>query len=243
VPVSRSTLLWSILLGVLAVALVWIIPWPGRVIFTEDTPERYVQVRRMWGSYTLIHGVDVPGRPDLTNMHEVHGDLTTICEVIHGFENPRIVVESKNTASYQVVYKWGDRGALKVIARHLGLVVAEEDRKINAFSLRLSHGGHRLKPAAPGEVFRLRNVICDVDGWWPLEGATMDDVTRFLETERHLPVVNLTRLEGRWSLRISRDTLNMLPLDGVPYEVDDTRLELRWVRHVLPVTVVKDAAE
>ena len=46
------------------------------------------------------------------------------------------------------MYKWGDRDALKVIAKPLGLQVAQEEREIQALTIRASPGGHRLKPAA-----------------------------------------------------------------------------------------------
>jgi hypothetical protein len=212
---------------------------PGRVIYTEDANGRYVQLRTGWGNYVRSQGAEVEARPELEDMHEVHGDLTFICSEINGIENPRIVVESKNAGRYQVVYKWGDREALKVIARPLGLVVTEENRELQAITIRVAPGGHRLQPGAKGVVVNLAEVHVRDTGW-PLEGVTMDQLARFLEQRYRRPVVNLTAVEGRWSIVVSDRAARMFPGSDETAALDGLGLELRWETVTIPVTVVKD---
>lgn len=213
---------------------------PGKVILTEDSKERYVQLREGRPGYVLSTIGHVENRPDLKDVREVHGDLGFICTEIHGVDNPRIVIESKNKAHYQVVYKWGDRDALKVIAKPLGLQVNQEEREIQALTIRASPGGHRLKPAAKGKQAKVEDVCCDVEGRWPLDGVTADELARFLETRYRRPVVNLTGVEGRWSILLSEKAGKMWPSAGEKAQLDDLGLELRWEKVKVPVTVVKD---
>jgi hypothetical protein len=215
-------------------------PHPGRVILTEDTKDRYVQLREGRAGYVLGRSGHAENRPDLDDLTEVHGDLDFICSEIHGVSNPRIVVESKNKGHYQVTYKRGDREALKVIARPLGLVVAEEERAIQAITIRESPGGNRLKPAGKERQVKVEDVCCDVEGRWPLSGVTADELARFLETRYRRPVVNLTSLDGRFSILLSEKAGKSRPRADEKVQLDDLGLELRWEKVTISVTVVKD---
>lgn len=213
---------------------------PGRVLMTEDTRDRYVQLREGRAGYGLCRIGHVENRPDLEDLWEVHGNLDFICREIHGVDNPRIVIESKNKAHYQVVCKWGDRDALKVIAKPLGLLVTEEEREFQAVAIRVSPRGHRLKRAAKGKQVHVADICCDVDGRWPLDGVTADELAWFLETRYREPVVNLTGLEGRWSIFLSDKAGSVPPSVDEKTQLDDLDLELRREKVKIPVTVVKD---
>ena len=214
----------------------------GKVIFTEDGKDRYVQLRESQPGYVLRRNGHVENRPDLKDLVEVHGDLEFICTEIHGVQNPRIVIESKNEAHYQVTFPWGDREALKVIAKPLGLHVVQEEREILALTIRVSPGGHRLKAAKKGKQIKVEEV-CVRDGGWPLDGATMDQVARFLETRYRRPVVNRTSLEGGWSILLSEKVVRIWPAANERAQLDDLGLELRWEKVKVLVTVVKDMAK
>jgi hypothetical protein len=212
----------------------------GKVILTEDGKERYVQLREGRAGYVLSTIGRVENRPDLKNLREVHGDLNFVCTEMQGVDNPRILIESKNKAHYQVVYKWGDRDALKVIAKPLGLLVTQEEREIQALTVRASPGGHRLKPAAKDKRVKVKDVCCDVEGRWPLDGVTADELARFLETRYRHPVVNLTGVEGAWCILLSAEAGNRWPSADEKAQLDDLGLELRWEQVKVVVTVVKD---
>ena len=198
---------------------------PGKVILTEDNKDQYVQLREGKAGYVLVRNGRVENRPDLNELREVHGDLKFVCSEIHGVDNPRIVIESKNKAHFQVLYKWGDQDVLKVIAKPLGLVVAQEEREIQAITIRVAEGGHRAKAAAKGK------------------GVTANDLARFLETRYRRPVVNLTSLEGSWSILLSAKAERSWPKANEKTKLDDLGLELQWEKVKISVTVVKDAAK
>jgi hypothetical protein len=214
---------------------------PGKVILTEDSKDRYVQLREGRAGYVLSTIGHVENRPELKQLREVHGDLKFVCSEINGVDNPRIMIESKNTAHYQVVYKWGDREALKAIAKPLGLVVAQEEREIQAITIRVNKGGHRLKPTAKDKQVKVEDVCCDADGRWPLEGVTADKLARFLEIRYRRPVVNLTSLKNRWSILLSKKAGKTWPAADKNLQLDDLGLQLRWEKVRIPVTVVKDS--
>jgi len=213
---------------------------PGKVILTEDAKGRYVQLREGRNRYVLSAPGHVENRPDLDNLREVHGDLHFICRELHGYENPRIVIESKSKERYQVVYQKGDHEALKVIAKALGLDVTQEERKVSAITIRESAGGHKLKPAANGEQVDVGKNCRVVDERWVLDGVTADELARFLETRLHRPVVNLTALDGRWSILLSRTAGKTPPEDDEIIRLDNLGLELQWEKVKILVTVVKD---
>jgi hypothetical protein len=210
---------------------------PGRLIAVEDVGDRYIELRKGRGSYVMTRPGTVKGRPELTRMREVHGDLEFICTEVH--PGGRIVVESKNRARYQVLYTWADKGnVLDVIAEAVGLVVAREEREVWAVAIRVPPSGHRLQPAPEGEAAE----PWDAGTGEEVLHITMDDLTRDMETRWRRPAVNLTALEGRWLVRLSSRARmigrNLGDGDVVPLE--DTGLELRLEKVRLPVIVVMD---
>jgi hypothetical protein len=221
---------------------------PGKTLYEEDTEDRYVLVREGHPGHVYSIGATVKQRPVLhpsntarnpkLRFAEINGDLDFIADEILG-DDQRFVVESTNTRSYQVTYQLGDRDALKVVATALGLVVTREEREISAIGVREAPGGHRLKPAPPGEPIDLKQVYLRNDTW-PLEGATMDDLARFLEMRLRRPVVNLTSLERRWSIPLSDRAAKSRPSAQETLPLDDTGLELRWEKVKVLVTVLKD---
>src|SRR5262245_45134444 len=78
---------------------------PGKVIFTESTEKRYVALRDGRAGHQLIRSARVSDRPELEDLREVHGNLAFICREIHGVGRPRIVIETRNTSYYQVVFR------------------------------------------------------------------------------------------------------------------------------------------
>ena len=56
-------------------------------------------------------------------------------------------------------------------------------------------------------------------------------------------VVNLTSLEGRWSILLSAMAAKRLPAAGEKIQLDDLGLEIQWDKVKLLVTVVKDKAK
>lgn len=236
VPVFRSTFFAS---------LIFLLPacggiHPGKVILTEDTNNRYFQLREGRGGYVMSRGIQIKNRPELGYLTEVHGDLQFICTDINGLENPRIVIESKNKGHYQVVFQREDPEALKLLAKPLGLVVSQEEREIQAITIRVSAGGPRLKTAGKGQRVKIEDVCCNVDGQWPLDGVTADELARFLETRYRKPVVNLTSLKGVWSILLSRKAGIEGPEPDKKTHLDDLGLELQWEKVKIPVTVIKD---
>jgi len=213
---------------------------PGDVILIEDTKDRYVELRI--GEYGVCQsgGLLPENRPDLKQMHALNDDLYRICRMINGQNNPRIVIETKNKGYYQVVCKWGDREALKVIARPLGLVVVEEEREVPVITIRESAGGHKLKQSAKVTKTKMEDVCCDVEGRWPLEGVTIDDLAQFLEPHYSRPVVNKTTLQGQWSILLSNGTEKMPLREGEIAQLDNLGLVLQMEKVKIRVTVVKD---
>lgn len=213
----------------------------GKAIFLEDSEQRYVELRKGQAGYVSVAPALIEGRPELKEMREVHGDLDFICRELNGPSNPRIVVESKDKSHYEVVSKWEDRDALGVVAKALDLSVAEEERTIPAMTIRVSAGGHRMRPAAPDEKCEsVDKVYCDDEGRWPLNGVTIDEFALFLESRYRRPVVNLTEIKGRWSIVLSAMGGKSWPNANEKRPLDDLGLEVQWENIKLPVIVVKD---
>jgi uncharacterized protein (TIGR03435 family) len=254
----------------------------GKVIYTEDSGGRYIQVREGEDGYVLSRSGQVPSRPDLKDLVEKHSSLEDLCRDFHGRDNPRIVIESTNRKSYQVVYKSADRDdVLPVIAKALGLEVTQEERDVAAITLRVAPGGHRLKPAAArpiaperqgpkpamnGPPIKSEPEYDGPEGHWLMEGITTEELARFLERRFRQPVVDLTGLEGKWSILLSHEGTRWPPFDKnarpvqppyrpvvnptprhlvvrnlPPQPLDDLGLELFEQSVRLRVTVIKDA--
>jgi Protein of unknown function (DUF3738) len=227
-----------VLIAVIAITLSSCDPYGrGKVLFTEDTKDRYVVIREDPGHAESCNDAHDDPRPDLPHLREVRGDLKFIFSVLHS--NPRIVVEAKDLRSYQVVYHPWDSEKVTVVAKLLGLVVVQEERAIDAITIREAPLGHRLTPAAEGKQADVARVVMRGDEW-PLDGVTLDELARFLEGQYNRPVVNLTSVEGRWSMRLSAEAVKKWPGPGKMKPLDETGLDLRWERVTTPVTVVKD---
>ena len=212
---------------------------PGELIFSEDTKDRYLVVRTGRPGYVKSVTAEVPDRPELQHLREVHGGLKFICSEIHGVSKPRLVVETKNSKCFQVVYQWGDYDALKSLGKALGLVVAEEEREILCATIRESPGGHRMK--APTTRKMPKEVFTNADGSALLDGATIDDLARYLEECHYRPVVNKTGLNGRWCINLSFKARKSYPTPNGKVMLDDLGLELKLENTKVLVTVVKDA--
>jgi hypothetical protein len=215
---------------------------PGRIIGIVDTKERYLELRtgNILGGH-LITQKKIKHRPELGELTEVHGTLEEICSEIHGWRNPRIVVESRNKdTSYQVVHQFGDREALKSIATFLHLEVVTDEREVEAVGIRTLPTGHRLKPAVKGRQTNIETVLLNADGTYTLDGVTLDELARFVETQCRRPVVNLTGIKGRWQIRLERRDIIVAPDVGENRQLRDSGLELKLERLRIPATVVRD---
>jgi hypothetical protein len=215
------------------------------VLFVADSNGHYVELREGQGGSTFSGPGQVKDRPELKGLRKVHGDLPDICREMHGVDNPRIVIEAKDRKSYQVVFNKGEE-SLKLIAKHLGLAVVLEERKIDAITLRVSRRGHRLKAAAKGkrvDLAREIGISRDEEGRWQFEGITADELARFLEADFRRPVVNLTSLKGRWSVTLSNEAVKNCPSADETTTLDDLGLELQWEKVKVPVTVIKDKSK
>jgi hypothetical protein len=214
---------------------------PGELIFSEDTKDRYLVLRKGRPGYVQSISTEVPNRPELKRLREVHGGLKFICSEIHGVSRPRLVVETKNSKCFQVVYQWGDYDALKSLGKPLGLVIAEEEREILCATIRESPGGHRMKVATTGKTVVPENVLTNADGSVFLDGATLNDLARYLEICHYRPVVNKTGLNGRWCINLSENARKRYPTQHSKVMLDDLGLELKLENAKVLVTVVKDA--
>ncbi|MCE9555367.1 MAG: TIGR03435 family protein, partial [Planctomycetes bacterium] len=145
-----------------------------------------------------------------------------------------------NQACYQVIYSWGDREALKVIAKPLDLDIAEEDRNISSLTIRIARTGHRLKPSVNSAPIKVEGVAVGADHLWPLDGVSMDELARFLEIRYRRPVVNMTSLQGHWSIQLSHASTINWPNANERVPLDDLGLDLQWEQITIPVTVVRD---
>jgi hypothetical protein len=211
----------------------------GREILIEDRDGYYVRVRTARPGLVQRGSGHVDGRPDLGDLITVRGDLTFICQEINGVTNPRIVIESRNNSFYEVTFKNGDKETLKTVAKALGLTITQEEREILALVIRISPKGHRLKPAANGKHVKAEE-ICVRDNGWPMDGITMDEFARFFEGRYYRPVVNLTKLNGEWSILLSKDVVKSWPTENETKELDKLGLVMRWQRCKVLVTLVKD---
>jgi hypothetical protein len=69
----------------------------------------------------------------------------------------------------------------------------------------------------------------------------MQNVAAFLERQYRKPVVDLTRLDGYWTLQISDKNGKIYPsLNDSPMPLDGTGLELKWEKVNADVLVIED---
>ena len=209
-----------------------------------DTAAQFVQLREGNSGYVSITSRDIEARPDLKNMREINGKIPLLCEDILA-PDCRFIVETSNKKSYRVISRWGDRTALSVIAKPLNLVVSQEMREIQVIAIRESKGGHKLKAAESISIrqtpigpivqvagkdkrVRVEDVCCTENGDWPLDHVTMDELALFLERRFRQPTVNLTSIEGTWSIWLSRKAGKTYPQKDKITSLDELGLELKW---------------
>jgi hypothetical protein len=209
---------------------------PSKVLFLHDQDGHYVEVREgAFGEVSRKAG-HVAGRPDLEGLVEVNDDLPYVCKTMLGLENPRVVIESKDTRYYRVVFNRGPE-SLKVIAEPLGLAVTQEEQQVPAITLRVAKGGHQLQAAAKDE--QTASLRHEDNGRLRYEGITAGELAQALEREFRRPVVDLTSLEGRWSFTVSEEAIRQ-PGPDETVKLDDLGLEMRWENVKVRMTVVKD---
>jgi uncharacterized protein (TIGR03435 family) len=86
-----------------------------------------------------------------------------------------------------------------------------------------------------------KEVFTNTDGSALLDGATLDDLARYLEKCHYRPVVNKTGLDGRWCINLSKKARKSYPAPHSKVMLDDLGLELKLENAKVLVTVVKDA--
>jgi hypothetical protein len=228
----------------------------SRVILTHNTATQYVQLREGNRGYVSATDRSIKTRPDLKNVREINGKIPFLCDEILA-PDCRFIVESTNKKPYLVNYQWGDRSALLVIAKPLNLVVSQEVREIPAITIRESKSGHKLKPAVSisirqspiGSIVQVagkdkqvpvEDVPSTANGDTLLDHVTLDELALFLEKRFRQPTVNLTSIEGTWSIWLSRKAAKTYPQEDKVIPLDELGLEMKWEKVKLLVTVIKD---
>jgi hypothetical protein len=214
-------------------------------LFVDSSPDHFVELREGARGYCSSGSSHNDALHDLKNLQEVNGNLEWVCSSILG-DNPRLVVETKKKNDcYRATFHWGDREALDRIAVYLNLAVAVEEREIDAITIREVPAGHRLKPFDGRWKETVESAMCvttryDDEGHWNLNGFTVDELARLLETRFRRPVTNLTSIEGQWSITLEDKLTRVGPSQSEVRPLGDLGLELRWEKVRIPVTVVKD---
>src|ERR1700722_3195261 len=198
---------------------------PNGVIFIEDTPTSYLVIRHAAPGYVRRKIRPKEHRPDLEDVREIHGDLYFIFSELYGCRNWRIIIDSKDTHHYEVIYQEENQKAISRVADELGLAIRTEEREIRAITIRQSAKGHTLIPSL-GKKSSLDDISVDEFGRCPLEGVSMDQLASILEICYQKPVVNLTAVKGDWSITLSEKILKTLPTASHPViSIDNTGLE------------------
>lgn len=222
------------------------IPLTKTIVYLEDSPARYLRIRKGDPNTVAVGGGDLPVRKDIPFPRSVEGDLNTVFQEI--YRHPKIVVETKNKKGYQVVFNPDDKEALRIVAEQLGMTAREGEREILALRITVAAGGHHLKRVAKPEKPQWECCVIDStphaaeSHWvWPLHGVSMDELALFLESRLRRPVVNLSGLKGYYWLDLSDETVRLWPqrMDETK-ELDQTGLQLHWEQTKTTVLVVKD---
>jgi hypothetical protein len=224
------------------------IPLTRTVVYLEDSPARYLRIKKGDPNITLLAGEQLPHRKDISYPRRVEGDLQTIFGEMHGIDHPKIVVDTKNKNGYEVVFDPADTKALQIVAKQLGMTVGEEDREILALRLTVVKDGHHLKHVEKPDKPQWNTCVTDKTPqgaerhWvWPLPGVSMDELALFLESRFCRPVVNMTGLTGYYSLELSDESVKLWPQKiGEIKALDQTGLQIHWDRTKTRVLVVKD---
>ncbi|MGD9127628.1 MAG: DUF3738 domain-containing protein [Planctomycetia bacterium] len=215
------------------------IPLTKTVVYLEDSPARYLQIKKGNPGVVSLGGTQLPHRKDIQFPRKIEGDLHTIFSEMHGRCHPKIVVETKNQKGYEVIYDTDDKQALQIVAKQLGMTVAQEEREIMALRITVAKGGHHLKKVEKPDEPQWDSCVCQ--GVWPLHGVTMDELALFLESRFCRPVVNKTGLKGYYRLELSDETVRLWPQEeGEKKALDKTGLQIHWEPTKTKVLVVKD---
>lgn len=226
------------------------IPLTRTVVYLEDSPARYLRIKKGDPNVVTLAGEQLPHRKDIPHPRRIEGILPTILREMYGKDDPRLIVETRNTKGYEVVYDPADTRALEIVATQLGMIVIEETREFPVARLTVAKDGHHLKKAEAleqpqghrGDMDRT-SVATDRHRVWPqpLQDVTMDELSRFLESRFGTTVVNMTGLTGRYSLELSDESVKVGPQTaGVTHALDQTGLEVHWERTSTKVLVVRD---
>ena len=209
------------------------------VIYLEDTPARYLRIKKGNPNICLIAGEQLPHRKDIKYPRRIEGDLHTIFSEMHGIDHPRIVVETKNQKGYEIVFNPDDEQAMEIVAKQLGMTVSEDDREILALQITVVKGEHHLKPVAKPD--KPQWDCCETsDGVWPLHGVCMEELALFLQSRLRSPVVDKTGLAGYYSFEIADKTVRVGPEKTKTEPLDRTGLQLHWEQTKTNVLVIKD---
>lgn len=217
-----------------------LIPFTQTTIYEEDTPTRYLRIKK--GNPGIFSRGCVPMPPhrkDSDRLISIEGDLESVFQEMYGCNHPKIVVETQNKRGYGVAYNPDDPKAMEIVAKQLGMIVGEEDREIIALRITVAKGGHHLKQVAKPDTPQWDSSV--KDDIWPLHGVTLDELAMFLENRYRRPVVNMTGVVGYYWLDVSAKAARDWPqtMDEVR-PLDQTGLELHWERTKVRVLVVRD---
>ena len=183
------------------------IPRTKTVIYLEDTPARYLRIRKATRNICLIAGERLPHRKDIEYPRRLEGDLHTIFREMHGVD-PRMVVETKNRKGYEVVFNPEDKQAMEIVAKQLGMTVGEDNREILALQITVSKGGHHLKPVPKPD--KPQWDCCEPGmACGPFHGVNMEELALFLQSRLRSPVVDKTGLAGYYWLDIADKTVRV----------------------------------
>jgi hypothetical protein len=215
------------------------IPLTKTVIYLEDTPTRYLRIKKGNPGICLIAGEQLPHRKDIEYPRRIEGNLQTIFSEMYGVSHPKIVVETKNAKGYEVVYDPKDSKALEIVAKQLGMTVGYDDQEILALQITVAKTGHHLKQVAKPATPQWDCCVTS-DDIWPLHGVSMDELALFLEHRVRTPVVDKTGLAGYYWFDLAGRTVRVGPEKTETKSLDETGLQLHWERTKTRVLVVKD---
>jgi len=218
----------------------------GKALFEKDDIENYIKIMKSDSSWAYADWAKIEGHKK--EYRVVNGSLQFVFETVYGWDKPRIFVECENKKRYKIIFNPDDPNALHTIASQLGLQAKEQDREIWALGIRVSKSGHTLrKKEIEHEWIRRKlennqfSCRCDRDGNWPLDGVSTQNLAAFLERQYRKPVVDLTGLDGYWTLQISDKNGKIFPrLNDSPMPLDGTGLELKWEKVNTDVLVIED---
>jgi hypothetical protein len=205
------------------------------ILYEEDSPKRYLRIRKGNPGIGSVGPADLPHRKDIKSPTQVEGNVEFVFENI--YHHRKIVVETTNKKGYEVVFGYDDKDALEIVAKQLGMTVGKEDREILTIVLDVRPGGHRLKQVKKRETPQWQWTYTDRGRAY--HGVTMDELAQFLEDLFNQPVVDKTGLAGYYWLELSGDA-ERVPQQGETKPLDQTGLQLHWERTKTKILVVKD---